>query len=160
MEITLVFGATFADMMRAKLRHFFRRSLLRYAVGAALIAFGLHGLAGKASQAEIAVRGIVYFLLLCAGVLVLHVIAAFVQSRRQTPRQVTFSESDIVVTQQGETVRHGWPWILAAQESNNMLALQIQRSPPRELFLPKSKLPNNDYQTLRGWLVAHGKLAD
>ena len=158
MEITKTFANTFPHMMRAKLKWFFRRSLLRYAIATALITYGLHGVNASLQPREIAVRGLVYFAILCFAVLVLHVVTAWMQSRRITPRTVTFTEDSVVVDFQGESVDRGWDWIIAAEESPTLIALLVQKLPRRELYLQKASLDDDEYRTVHEWLVLHGKI--
>lgn len=158
MEITKTFANTFRDMMRAKLRWFFRRSLYRYAIAVALITFGLHGGDPALTLTEKLMRGIIYFVALCAAVLVLHVFAASIQSRRLAPRTITFTKDNVTVNHKGESVDRGWSWILAANESSTLISLLVQKMPRLELYLPKAKLNDTELQVLRSWLVSHGKL--
>ena len=159
MEITKTFGNTFSDMMRAKVRWFLRRSVLRYAIAVALITYGLHGRDTSMEPLAVVLKGLAYFIALLAVVLVLHVVAAAIQSRRMTPRIVTFSEDAVVVNHKGESITRDWDWIIAAEESPTVIALLVQKMPRLELYLPKTKLNENEYHVLRGWLVSHGKLA-
>lgn len=159
MDIEVTFGNTFRDMLRAKWRWFLRRSLLRYTLATALITYGLHGIDPKWTSAEIVTRGIIYWGVLCLAVIVLHVVAAWIQSRRITPRTVTFSEEDVIVHYRGESVSRGWDWIIAADESPAMIVLLVQKLPRRELYLPRAKLSEHEYGILRGWLASRGKLS-
>ncbi len=106
---------------------------------------------------EIAVRGLVYFAILSIAVLVLHVVTAWVQSRRITPRTVTFTEDSVVVDFKGESVDRGWDWIIAAEESPTLISLLVQKLPRLELYLHKATLDDDEYRTLHEWLVLHGK---
>ncbi len=158
MEITKTFGNTFGNMMRAKLRRFKRRSALRYALGVALITYGIHGQDASIEPMQMVRNGIVYFVVLCVGVLLVYVITAMFQSRKVEVRTVTFTKNNIVVAYQGETVSRGWDWVIAAEDSRRVITLLIQRLPQLELFLPKDKLSEVEYRTLCKWLVARGKL--
>jgi hypothetical protein len=159
MEITKTFSNTFGDMMRAKIRWFLRRSVLRYAVAVALITYGLHGRDTSLGPFVLVFKASTYFIALCAGVLVLHVVAAAIQSRRFVPRTVTFTENEVIVKHRGEIVTRNWDWIIAAEDSQRVIALLVHKMPRLELYLPKAKLDQNEYKVLRGWLVAHGKLS-
>lgn len=159
MEITKTFANTFSDMMRAKIRLFLRRSVFRYAIAVALITYGLHGRDASIEPLSVVFKGLTYFMALCAGVLMLQVVAATVQSRRIAPRTVTFTESEVIVNHNGETVTRNWDWIIAAEDSQTVIALLVQKMPRLELYLPKTKLDQNEYNILRSWLVAHGKLS-
>lgn len=158
MEIRKTFANSFHDMMRAKWRWFLRRSLLRYALAIALITYGLHGTDANLTSAEVVTRGFLYFVILCVAVMMVHVVAAWMQSRRITPRTVIFTEQDVVVEYQGETVSRGWDWIISADESPSVISLLVQRSPRLELYLPRTKLDEHEYTVLHGWLVSHSKL--
>lgn len=159
MEITKTFANAFPYMMRAKLRWFFRRSLFRYAIATALITYGLHGINASLKPSEIAMRGLLYFVILCFAVLALHVVTAWIQSRRITPRTVVFTEDTVVVDFKGESVDRGWDWIIAAEESPTVISLLVQKLPRLELYLHKASLDDDEYRTLREWLVLHGKTA-
>ena len=159
MEITKTFANTFPHMMRAKLKWFLRRSVLRYAIATALITYGLHGINASLEPREIAMRGLLYFAILCFAVLVLHVVTAWIQSRRITPRTVTFTADSVVVNYKGESVDRGWDWIIAAAESPAVISLLVQKLPRLELYLHKASLDDDEYRTLHEWLVLHGKTA-
>jgi hypothetical protein len=144
-------------MMRAKLKWFFRRSLLRYAIATALVTYGMHGINASLQPRGMAVRGLVYFAILCFAVLVLLVMTAWMQSRRITPRTVTFTEDSVVVDFKGESVNRGWDWIIAAEESPTLISLLVQKLPRLELYLHKASLDDDEYRTLHEWRVLHGK---
>lgn len=158
MEITKTFANTFYDMMRAKMRWFLRRSLFRYAIAIALITLGIHGSDATLGFGDKVTRGIIYFVALCVGVFVLHIVVAAIQSRRIAPRTITFTENNLIVKHKGGSAHCGWDWIIAAEESSTTIALLVQRLPRLELYLPKSKLSEVECRVLRGWLVSHGKL--
>jgi hypothetical protein len=158
MEIRKTFANSFHDMMRAKWRWFLRRSLLRYALAIALITYGLHGTDANLTSAEVVTRGFLYFVILCVAVMMVHVVAAWMQSRRITPRTVIFTEQDVVVEYQGESVSRGWDWIISADESPSVISLLVQRSPRLELYLSRTKLDEHEYTVLHGWLASHRKL--
>ncbi len=158
MEITKTFANTFSDMMRAKLRRFLRRSVFRYAIAVVLITYGLHGRDTALEPISVAWKGLTYFIALCAGVLMLHVVAATIQSRRIAPRTVTFKDNELIIKHKGETVTRDWDWIIAAEDSPKVIALLVRKLPRLELYLPKTKLDRNEYNILRNWLVSHGKL--
>jgi len=104
-------------------------------------------------------KGLIYFGVLCVGVLVLHVVAATVQSRRISPRAVTFTKYDLIVNHKGETVSRGWDWIIAAENTSTVITLFVQKMPQLELHLPKTRLDESEYRILHGWLILHGKIA-
>lgn len=158
MEITKTFANTFGDMMRAKLRWFVRRSLYRYAIAVVLITYGLHGSNPNLTTTDKLARGLAYFVAICLAVLLLHVVMALSQSRKITPRTITFTEQSLVVNHKGETATRGWNWISSAGESPTLISLLVQKMPRLELYLPKAKLTENEYTVLRGWLSSHGKL--
>ena len=159
MEITKTFSNTFSDMMRAKFRWFLRRSVFRYAIAVGLITYGLHGRTTALEPLTVAGKGLTYFIALCAGVLMLQVVAAAVQSRRIAPRIVTFTENELIVNYKGESITRDWDWIIAAEDSPKVIALLVRKMPRLELYLPKTKLNGNEYNILCGWLVLHGKLS-
>ena len=70
MEITKTFANTFHDMMHAKLRWFVRRSLFRYAIAVSLITYGLHAHDASLEFGDKLLRGGLYFVAVCIGVLV------------------------------------------------------------------------------------------
>ena len=104
-------------------------------------------------------RGLIYFAALCLGVLLLYAVSASIQSRRFTPRTITFTKDTIVVNRNGELASHDWNWIISADESPTVISLLVQKMPRLELYLPKRTLNDNEYDTLHGWLVANGKLS-
>ena len=159
MEITKTFGHTFRDMMLAKLRAFRHRSVYRYALGVALITVAAHGSDPTLTASDKFTRGLIYFTLLCLGVFLLYAISASIQSRSIRPRTVTFTNDTLVVNQNGESANHDWDWIISADETTTMLSLLVQTMPRLELYLPRHKLSDTEYDMLRGWLVSHGKLA-
>jgi hypothetical protein len=158
MEIRKTFANSFHDMMRAKWRWFLRRSILRYAIAIALITYGLHGTDANLTSAEVVTRGVLYFVILCVAVMMIHVVAAWIQSRRVTPRTVTFTEQDVVVEYKGKSVSRGWDWIVSAHESPALISLLVQKSPRLELYLRRTELDEHEYSTIRSWLTSHGKL--
>ena len=159
MEITKTFGNTLRDMMRAKLRVFVRRSVYRYAISIALITMAMHGADQTLTTWDKLSRGLIYFAALCFAIVLLYLISALLQSRRFTPRTVTFTESTLIVDQNGESACHDWGWIISADESSTTISMLIQKLPRLELYLSKHKLDDTEYETLRAWLVSHGKLA-
>jgi hypothetical protein len=83
---------------------------------------------------------------------------ALTQSRKISPRTITFTEQSLVVNHKGEMATRGWDWIISAAESPTIISLLVQKIPRLELYLPKAKLTENEYTVLRGWLSSHGKL--
>lgn len=158
MEITRTFANTYGDMMRAKMRLFFRRSVYRYAIAVALITFGLHAKDPALTSADKLIRGVGYFFALCLFVLSIYAVVALAQSRRITPRTITFTGTRLIVNHNGELSDHGWDWIISAGESPRLISLLVQRMPRLELYLPKRQLNKIEYDVLRSWLVLHGKL--
>jgi hypothetical protein len=158
MEITKTFVNTFDHMMRAKLRWFFRRSLRRYAIAVALITYALHADDPALTTMGIVTRGFAYFLALCVGVLGLHVVLAYLQSRKVAQRTITFTEQNLIVDHKGQSSTRDWDWIISADESTTLISLLVRRMPRLELYMPKTKLDDNEYAVLHGWLVSHGKL--
>ncbi|MBU2964523.1 hypothetical protein Q4508_04705 [Amphritea sp. 2_MG-2023] len=158
MEITKTFVHTFKDSIRTKLRQFMRRSLYRYAFGVALITFAAHGMDAEMGALEIALRGLIYLTIACAGILVVYVISSYVQSKNRVPITIRFSEVGLVVSQGVDSVNHDWCWIQSAEESSNLLTLVIRELPRYELYLSKPECPDKEYKVLREWLVLHGKL--
>ena len=145
-------------MIRGKLRGFLHRSVYRYAIGVALITYALHANDSELSVSEKLVAGFEYFGALCLGVLLLLFATAIIQSRKMTPQMITFKEQNLVVEHQGELSFRDWDWIISARESPAFISLLVQKRPRFELYLPKSRLNENEYAVLRGWLVSHGKL--
>jgi len=158
MEVTKTFARTFRDLMRAKLRSFARCSFYRYAVGVAIITVSVHGSDPALTSAAKLTRGLIYFAALCLCVVLLYVISATIQSRRITPRMITFTKERLVVAYKGNSTDHDWNWIISASESSTAISLLVQKIPRLELYLPKTKLNESEYDNLRGWLVTHGKL--
>ena len=158
MEITKTFANTFSDMMRAKIRWFFRRSLYRYAIAVALITYGLHGSNPYLTTTDKLALGLGYFVALSLAVLLLHVVIALTQSRKLTLRTITFTDKSLIVKHKGEMATCGWDWIISAGESPTLISLLVQKRPRLELYLPKTKLTGSEYTVLRRWLSTHGKL--
>ena len=159
MEITVAFGNTFADMMRAKWRLFFRRGIWRFAIGSALVSAGLClTRLNDFSLRNFMLTWLTCFLVVCALAILLQFVAATIQSRRLERRVVTFRENTIHVNYQGQAIETDWNWIISAEDRGEALTLRIQRWPPSELFLSKNRLDATTYQLLHGWLVNHGKL--
>ena len=158
MKITQTFGSTFSYMMRAKLRNFARRSVYRYAAGIMLITFGMHRANQSLSTLETLSRGALCFGALLLIVFLVYCIYSIVQSRRFPLRTVTFTETTITVLQGGNTTSCDWGWVISADESSAIISMLIQQSPRTEIYLPKNKLGETKFTTLRKWLIAHGKL--
>ena len=159
MEITKTFVNALPYVLRAKIRAFFRRSVFRYAIATALIAYAINFSSIKSiAGIEFLKIWMIYLLGICAVALILILISAVVQSRRLVPRQVTFKEEAIIVTHRGETETKTWDWIIAAEETVDFFAFIVQKIPRLELFLRKKQLDDDEYQSLRAWLVEHGKL--
>jgi hypothetical protein len=158
-DVTKSFVNAFPYVLRAKLRGFFRRSLYRYAIAAALLAYALNIANIKAAAIIDFVRiWAIYFLGICAVALVLIVFSTRIQSRRLVPQEVTFREDAIIVTHRGQTETRTWDWIIHAEESRESFAFLVQERPRLELFLGKRHLTEDEYRSLRTWLVEHGKL--
>jgi hypothetical protein len=159
MEITKTFANALPFVIRAKLRGFLRRSIFRYAIAAAILAYALNisSIKSIASIEFLKIWGI-YLLGICAFVLILLLVSAVIQSRQLVPQQVTFIEDAIIVSQGGQTETKEWDWIIAAQETVDSLVFLIQKRPRLELFIGKKQLNDDEYQVLLTWLVEHGKL--
>jgi len=158
-EITKAFVNSLRYVLRAKMRQFLRRSVFAYALAAALIAYGLNSPSIKSiASFEFLKIWITYSLGICAVALMLILISALVQSRRIVPHHVTFKEEAIIVTYRGETQTRTWDWIIAAEETSDFFAFVIRKRPRLELFLGKKCLDSDEHQSLRTWLVQHGKL--
>lgn len=163
MEVTKTFANTLHYVILAKVRWFLRRSLYRYAISTAAIAYGLHWLhvghaPSIASLPFLKLWGEFFTLVLAAG-FVLQALAVSIQSARHIPRHITFREDEIVVVHRGLTQATDWNWIGSAEESSNLLVLSVRKFPRLELFLPKTKLTADELSFLREQLVAHNKLA-
>ncbi|MCA9192608.1 MAG: hypothetical protein KDB03_12625 [Planctomycetales bacterium] len=158
MEIRIVFANTFHNMMRAKLRWFFRRSLYRYAFAVALITYSIHGGNPRLTTTDVIVRGFGYFAALCLAVLVLHTVLALIQSRRIIPRTITFTEQNLSMERNGKLVTQSWNWIISAKESPTLISLLVQKMPRLELYVAKDMLTENEYTVFRNLLSSNGKL--
>ena len=159
MEITKTFVNSLPNVLRAKLRGFLRRSIFRYAFASALIAYALHIPNIKSiASVEFLKIWFIYFFGICSFALTLILISAIVQSRRLTPRQVTFKEGAIIVSQGDKTETKTWDWIITAEELFGTIAFMVQKRPRVELFIRKKQLDDYEYKILRAWLAEHGKL--
>lgn len=160
MVITKIFVNTLHYVLRAKMRVFVRRSVFRYAIASAVIAYTVHFLSIRSIVIiEFAKIWVVYFIGISAVALVLILISAITQSRRLIPRQVTFKEEGIIVSQGGATEIRTWDWIISAEENSDFFAFLLQKRPRLEIFLSKDNLEDHESQFLRDWLIKHEKLS-
>jgi hypothetical protein len=158
-EITRTFVNALPYVIRAKIRGFARRSVFAYAIASALIAYAIHTPSLKSiATVEYFRTWVIYFLLICTVALTMNLISAVIQSRRLIPRQVTFKQEAITITHRGNTECKTWDWIIAAEELGDSFPFVVQRFPRLELFLSKKRLSEDEYRSLRAWLVEHGKL--
>ncbi len=145
--------------MQAKVRRFMRRSIFQYFIATFMFSYGRYLLDTTIKPVDIIFEGVTGFILLCVIVILIQMVVAKVQSKKSTSLEVTFTENELTVTNSDKTSIHNWDWILSAEESLKAFALLIKRKPFFELYLPKSKLNENEYQAFRKWLIIHNKLS-
>jgi hypothetical protein len=158
-EIHTTLVNAFPFVLRAKMRGFFRRSVYRYALATAMLAYALHFPNIKSiATVEFAAIWAAYFGGICGVVLVLILISAAIQSRHLDLRSVTFKEDAIIVSQGGATETKSWDWIIRAEDLADCFALLVQRRPRLEAFISKKHLSDEETRMLKEWLVEHTKL--
>jgi hypothetical protein len=160
MEITKTFVNAFGPVLLAKIRNFLRRSIFIYALGTALITFGLHfSIIRPTINFEFVKIWGTYFLGIVGLALTLIFISAIIQSRRIIPKQVTFREEELLLSQGESREIKSWDWIISAEEKKKFFAFLIQKRPRLEIFLMKEKLEDHEEQLIRKLLIHHGKLS-
>ncbi len=158
MVITKSFTNNFRYLIQAKARRFMRRSIFQYFTAVLLFSYGRYLLDTTIKPVDILFEGVLGFISLCVIIMLILVVAAKVQSKKHISLEVTFTENELTITSLGKTNTRSWDWILSAEESLKVIALLIKRKPFFELYLPKSMLNENEYQTFRNWLIIHNKL--
>ena len=159
MEITKTFTNALPFVIRAKMRGFFRRSVYRYIFAAWLVtyAFSFQSLKSVVSIEFLKVWSF-YSVVICGLAIIIILISAAIQSRRLDPRQITFREDAITITDASAVKTNTWGWVIHAEELDDCFALLIQKSPRHELFISKKSLGEGEYKQLRAWLAKHDKL--
>mgnify|MGYP005999327773 FL=1 len=168
MVISKTFTNSFHSIFLAKMRGFWRRSISRYLLAAAMFSYGRYLLnninsdfldSTRLSTAEIILEGFIGFTLLFFIVILLMIITAKIQSIRLQPITIAFKEDELIITRKGKAVQHDWDWITSAESTQGMLAFLIEQRPRYEIFLAKSKLTDAELEQIQSWLILHGKLA-
>lgn len=139
------------SMFLAKLRNFFRKSVLKYLLASGLIAIGIPNFFGGF---------VLTFLGFFAGLCILSFIIMYTSSKIQARKlafdaSVTFEESIISIQHLNKTLieKKEWNWIVNAQENKYGYFLMLQKYPKIELILLKSNLTEEETKTFRSFLV-------
>ena len=138
------------SMLLAKLRNYFRRSVLKYLLASGLLAIGIPSIFGG-----FLMTFIVVFLCLCILSMIVMFTSSKVQARNSKfDANVTFEEGGITIQHLNKDLHEEkqWSWIVNAQENQVGFFLLIQKHPRLELNLLKDKLSDNETITFRSLL--------
>jgi len=152
---------TYSIILRAKIRNFLKKSLLKYTIASLIYAAGMALVRGRALlSAESAFVFINFFLIFLSLSFIFMFISSWILERKFKGWSMiyTFSARGIHVRNEknGQVEDHGWEWISAYQLTDRTLFLTIRSVKPFEIILDRDKLSLKELALLQGWLESAG----